>query len=100
MKKIVSLIIAAALVLSLACLVACGGKEAEDDKNKISNALTTTAPLTMDDANDDLTDESTDDSEANTDESMTGNVDDDNNGVIESKDNESTSDDKATTLAR
>lgn len=96
MKKIVSIIIAAALVLSLACLVACGGKEAERNESKISDALTTDGSILDDDLTDDLTDELTTDA----DESMSGNVDDDNDGVIESNDSESTSENATTTAAR
>lgn len=88
MKKIISLIIVAVLVISLACLVACGGK---DSDNKVSDALTTTAPLITTDR--DVTDELTTDE----DESMTGNVEDNTNGVIESSESDTSNDSTTTT---
>ncbi|MCM1364939.1 MAG: hypothetical protein NC122_01660 [Faecalibacterium sp.] len=92
MKKFVSLIIAALLVISVASFAACGNKETEKVSDRVSEAFTTTEPLTSDEASDEATDES----ETADDESMTGNVADNSNGIVESSSDESTSDETTT----
>lgn len=91
MKKIVSLIIAAALVICIASFVACGNKETDRVSDKISDALTTIQSPTTDNTTDETTTDSvTDDAVTDDDESMTGNVADNSNGVVESSKPEST----------
>ena len=89
MKRIFSLILAAVLMLSLACLVACGGDVVEDVSDKASDMMTTTerASTTEDDTSRETTDEVTED------ESMTGNVEQDSDGFIEDSTSDITNED-------